>query len=140
KLPWSWSSRSTGGWDMSALRRSSHCLHFFALGSHNPQIGAQSATSAQRLRIMPSPHRVAARFAAALAACLLLTAAASAEPKAVVSSKSKSAEIAVTIDDDLKAHPGLYDNLLAEGRREAAKWRAEADDILRKGADPMTFK
>jgi hypothetical protein len=82
------------------------------------------------------------RLSVALAACLLLLtgAAAAAEPKPVISSKSKSAEIAVSIDDSLKAHPGLYDNLLAEGRREAAKWRAEADDILRKGADPMTFK
>jgi hypothetical protein len=89
---------------------------------------------------MPFPRHVAARFAAALSACLLVTAAASAEPKAVISTKSKSAAIEVSIDDALKAHPGLYDNLLAEGRREAAKWRAEADDILRKGADPMTFK
>jgi hypothetical protein len=89
---------------------------------------------------MPSPCHTAARLAAALFACLLLTAAAAPEPKTVISSKSKSAEIAVSIDDALKAHPGLYDNLLAEARREAAKWRAEADDILRKGADPLTFK
>jgi len=90
---------------------------------------------------MPTRRTTAMRISVALSACLFLTAAAAAaEPKPVISSKSKSAEIAVTIDESLKAHPGLYDNLLAEGRREAAKWRAEADDILRKGADPMTFK
>jgi hypothetical protein len=89
---------------------------------------------------MPTRRTIAMRLSVALFACLALTVAARAEPKPVISSKSKSAEIAVTIDDALKAHPALYDNLLAEGRREAAKWRAEADDILRKGSDPMTFK
>ncbi len=92
---------------------------------------------------MPTRRPIAMRLSVVLSACLLLTAtavAAPAEPKPVIASKSKSAEIAVTIDEAFKAYPGLYDNLLAEGRREAAKWRAEADDILRKGADPMTFK
>jgi opacity protein-like surface antigen len=90
---------------------------------------------------MPIRRTTAMRISVALSACLLLTAvAAAADPKPIISTKSKSAEITVSIDDALKAHPGLYDNLLSEGRREAAKWRAEADDILRKGADPMTFK
>ena len=40
---------------------------------------------------------------------------------------TKSIEASVTIVDALKAYPGLYDNLLAEGRRELAKWRADAD-------------
>ncbi|MEA2928599.1 MAG: hypothetical protein QOG38_1027, partial [Hyphomicrobiales bacterium] len=84
---------------------------------------------------------IAMHLGIALSACLVLTAAAAtAEPKPVISSKSKSAEITVSIDSALRGHPGLYDNLLAEGRREAAIWRAEADDILRKGADPLTFK
>jgi hypothetical protein len=90
---------------------------------------------------MPTRHHIAMHLGIALSACFVLTAAAAtAEPKPVISSKSKSAVIAVSIDGALKAHPGLYDNLLAEGRREAAKWRAEADDVLRKGADPLTFK
>jgi hypothetical protein len=89
---------------------------------------------------MPTCRTIAMRASVALAACLLFTAAAAPKPKPVISSKSKSAEIAVSIDDALKAHPGLYDHLLAEGRREAAKWRAEADDVLRSGADRMTFK
>jgi len=90
---------------------------------------------------MPTSRSTAMRLSVALSVCLFLTAAAAAaEPKPVISSKSKSAEIAVSIDGALKAHPGLYDNLLAEGRREAAKWRAEADDVLRSGADRMTFK
>jgi hypothetical protein len=90
---------------------------------------------------MPTRRTIAMRLSVALSACLLFTAAAAAaDPKTVISSKSKSAEIRVSIDDALKAHPGLYDNLLAEGRREAAKWRAEADDILRTGSDKMTFK
>lgn len=40
---------------------------------------------------------------------------------------TKSIEASVIIEDALKAYPGLYDNLLAEGRREMAKWRADAD-------------
>lgn len=76
---------------------------------------------------------------AAVAACLVLTAAAAA-PKPVISSKSKAAEVDVTIDPALKAHPGLYDNLLAEGKRQAASWRSEAEGILRRGDDSFTFK
>lgn len=51
-----------------------------------------------------------------------------AEPqKSAAKIDTKSIEASVTIDDALKTYPGLYDNLLAEGRRELAKWRAEAD-------------
>lgn len=89
---------------------------------------------------MPIFRSTAMRVSVAVFACLLFAAPSTAEPKSVISSKSKSADIEVKIDDAFKAHPGLYDNLLAEGRREAARWRAEANDILRKGADPMTFK
>jgi hypothetical protein len=64
---------------------------------------------------------------APLLACLLVAASARAEQQTAVSFKSKSIELSVTIEDALKGHPGLYDNLLAEGKREAAKWRAEAD-------------
>lgn len=92
---------------------------------------------------MPTPHRsVAMRLGVALSACLLLAAAAIAAPagKPLVSSKSKSAEIEVKVDDAFKAYPGLYENLAVEGRREAAKWRAEADGIYRRGDDTFTFK
>jgi len=41
--------------------------------------------------------------------------------------ETKLIEASVTIDESLKAYPGLYDNLLAEGRRELAKWRADVD-------------
>ena len=91
---------------------------------------------------MPTRRRsVAMRLSVALSACLLFaTAAMAAETKPVIASKSKSAEIEVKIDDAFKAYPGLYDNLLAEGRSEAAKWRAEADGIYRRGDDTFTFK
>ena len=91
---------------------------------------------------MPSPRRfVAMRLGVALSACLLFTAAAmAAQTKPIVSSKSKSAEIELKVDDALKAYPGLYDNLAAEGRRQTAQWRREADDVLRRGDDPFTFK
>jgi hypothetical protein len=63
------------------------------------------------------------------AACVLALAgsasAQDAKPAATVN--TKSIEASVAIDDALKAYPGLYDNLLAEGRREMAKWRADAD-------------
>jgi hypothetical protein len=77
---------------------------------------------------MPSYPRHATSLAALIAACLLVSAPAAAEdPKPAISFKSKSIELSVMIEETLKAHPGLYDNLLAEGKREAAKWRADAD-------------
>jgi hypothetical protein len=59
-------------------------------------------------------------------------------PKPAISFKSKSVELSVTIEDALKAHPGLYDNLLAEGKREAAKWRADADQARARKEAPFT--
>jgi hypothetical protein len=79
---------------------------------------------------MPSLQnsRYPQRVAALITTCLLAPAPATAEDaKPAISFKSKSIELAVTIDDALKAHPGLYGNLPAEGKREAAKWRADAD-------------
>lgn len=64
-------------------------------------------------------------FAAAAVAAFGRGAAAG-DPKPVVSLATKAIEVTVTIDDALKAYPGLYDNLLAEGRRDAAKWRSDA--------------
>lgn len=69
------------------------------------------------------------RLAIIAAACILvLAAAARAEDvKPAAKLETKTIEASVTIDAALKAYPGLYDNLLAEGRREMAKWRADAD-------------
>ncbi|MDO9411415.1 MAG: RsiV family protein [Pseudolabrys sp.] len=49
------------------------------------------------------------------------------EPKPTVSFKNRAIEATIIVDDTLKANPGFYDNLLAEGRREMTKRRAEAD-------------
>jgi len=60
--------------------------------------------------------------------------------KPAASVDTKNIDAGVTIDDALKTYPGLYDNLLAEGRREMGKWRSQADkdrkempDIFRDG-------
>ena len=60
------------------------------------------------------------------------------KPAAVVS--TKTIEATVTVEPKLKAWPGLYDNLLAEGKRELIKWRKESEsarkdmpDIFREG-------
>ncbi len=82
--------------------------------------------------------RIAALGIAALAATLLIGAAVAAETRPVIAQKTKSAEIMVTIDPALKAYPGLYENLLAEGQRDAAKWRQESDKSLRE--EPEQFK
>jgi len=84
------------------------------------------------------PARLAARVIAVLTVILPTAAAGAAETKPVIAQKSKSAEIEVTIDPALKAYPGLYENLLAEGQRDAAKWRQEADKSLRE--EPEMFK
>lgn len=49
--------------------------------------------------------------------------------------KTRAAEISVTVNGSLKAHPGLYERCLAEGKRYAAKWRAESDKALRDEPD-----
>lgn len=71
------------------------------------------------------------------AACIFAAAsgahAQDAKPAATLN--SKTIEASVTIDAALKAYPGLYDNLLGEGRRELAKWRKEADDARKEMPD-----
>ncbi len=47
--------------------------------------------------------------------------------KPAIEIKTRAAEITVTIEKELKAHPGLLENLRAEGQRYAAKSRAEAE-------------
>ena len=65
------------------------------------------------------------------------TLARAADPKPDISISDKSGEIKVAIDAALKKHPGVHANLLAEGRRMAAKWRAEAEKEWR--ANPEFF-
>jgi hypothetical protein len=92
---------------------------------------------------MPTLRTTTMRLSVVLSACLLVTAANAAPAdgtKPVISLNLKSAEIKLTIDEALKAHPALYENLLAEGKRQTARWRAEADTVLRTNADPFTFK
>lgn len=50
------------------------------------------------------------------------------ESKPVFAVKNRNIEATLTIDAALKAYPGLYDGLFAEGRREVEKWRKSADE------------
>jgi len=65
----------------------------------------------------------------ALGLCLA-SAAAIAEPaqKPAIETKTRAAEVTITIDARLKPYPGLAADLLAEGRRFIAKARAEAEE------------
>jgi hypothetical protein len=58
--------------------------------------------------------------------------------KSAIAVKSKAASITVEIGAPLRRHPGLADNLLAEGRRWAEKSRADADKELRE--NPTEFQ
>jgi hypothetical protein len=60
-----------------------------------------------------------------------------AETKAQISITTKAAEIAVTIEPELRSHPGIYENCLAEGRRWAEQNRTEAAKELRD--NPTSF-
>jgi hypothetical protein len=50
------------------------------------------------------------------------------EPKPVLTVKTRTIEATLAIEDTLKAYPGLYENLFAEGKRELDKWRKSADE------------
>jgi Protein of unknown function (DUF3298) len=63
---------------------------------------------------------------------------AAAEDKPVIAIETKALAATVTIDEKLKADPALYADLLAEGQRQAAKWRADADKELRENPDQFT--
>lgn len=62
-----------------------------------------------------------------LGASLCLGSPSRAADRPNLSAKTEAIEASVTIDDALKAYPGLYGNLLADGRREMTKWRTEAE-------------
>lgn len=77
-------------------------------------------------------------FRAIVAAAVLAVAvgvARSDEAKPAFKIETKSIEASVIIDDALKTYPRLYDNLLAEGRREASKWREDADKDRKEMSD-----
>lgn len=62
-----------------------------------------------------------------IATSLCWSAFAHAQDKPDASIKTRAIEAGVSITKDLKVYPGLYENLLAEGRRELEKWRVSAE-------------
>ena len=70
-----------------------------------------------------------------LAASLCLIGPSHADEKPALAVKTKVIEESVTIDRKLKTYPGLYDNLLAEGRRALKKWSAEATQASKETPD-----
>jgi len=52
--------------------------------------------------------------------------------------KTKAADVSVTVEPALRKHPGLFEDLLAEGKRRAERIRAEADESLRKEPEFFT--
>lgn len=55
--------------------------------------------------------------------------------KPAVVLNTKTIEATLTIEPKLKAWPGLYDNLLAEGKRELVKWRRQSEKDRKEMAD-----
>ena len=76
--------------------------------------------------------------AAFFAAGLGQAARAESEVKPVAAVDNKAIEASVIIDAGLKAYPKLYANLLADGRREMAKWAAEAAKERKQNPDFFT--
>ena len=79
--------------------------------------------------------------ACALAAALLLPtlpAVAADDEKPVVEINTRAIDISISIEKELRAYPGLYDDLLAEARKRAAKWQADADGERRR--NPKSFQ
>jgi hypothetical protein len=75
-----------------------------------------------------------------IATSLSLPALAAPEQKPDASVKTKTIAASVTIDPALKAYPGLYPRLLAAGKHEMAKWRADADKDFRENPDMFRDK
>ena len=72
---------------------------------------------------------------ALIAALLVLPALAAAEDKPAYKFHGRLIEVTVTIDETLKKYGGLYDNLLAEGKRDATKWNMQAEQDFKKYKD-----
>ena len=79
-------------------------------------------------------------LAVLIAATVCLSTPVRADDKPDVAVKTKTIEASVTIDPALKAYPGLYPRLLAEGKREMAKWHADADKDFRENPDMFRDK
>jgi hypothetical protein len=77
-------------------------------------------------------------FAFLLAVAASFGAAASADAETAATIKTRTIEASVDIDAKLKAHPGLFENLLAEGKRHIEKERREADRMKRE--EPVMFR
>jgi hypothetical protein len=78
------------------------------------------------------------RLSIQLIASLLVIAPAqfaAAEEQPVIAIKTRAIDASVAIDAALKAYPGLYEDLLAEGQKHVAKWRADSDKELRESPD-----
>lgn len=76
-----------------------------------------------------------------LGACVtvaLTIAAVHAETKPQFELETKAISISVTVEPSLRQHPGLFENLLAEGKRRADRMRAEAAKALRTEPDFFT--
>lgn len=84
---------------------------------------------------MPNPRLL---LAAGLIAAGLCQPVLAADEKPAAELKSKAIEETVVIDAKLKAYPALYAKLLADGKKEMAKWRADADQELKQ--NPAWFK
>ncbi|BAT61283.1 hypothetical protein GJW-30_1_03840 [Variibacter gotjawalensis] len=71
-----------------------------------------------------------------LVGAIALTASAFAQAeKPALKQTTKFVEAEVSIDPKLRAHAGLYDNLLAEGRRAIAAWQKDADQNAKDDAE-----
>ncbi len=73
-----------------------------------------------------------------LAAALGHSARSEDEVKPVAAIKNKAIEASVIVDAELKAYPKLYANLVAAGKREMAKWAAEAEKERRSNPDAFS--
>ncbi len=89
---------------------------------------------------MRAAAMVTALRTALIAASICLPTLAAAEDKSDLTLNHKLIEASVTVEAALKAYPGLFDDLLAEGRKELVKWRVQAEkdrkelpDIFREG-------
>jgi hypothetical protein len=67
----------------------------------------------------------------AFGTALFLVAAAYAETRPQYQAKTKAADVSVTVEPQLRRHPGLFENLLAEGRRRAQRHQADAAKAMR---------
>jgi len=73
-----------------------------------------------------------------LAAGLCQAVRAQSEVKPVATIDNKAIEGSVVIDAELKAYPNVYANLIAAGKREMAKWAAEAAKERKQNPDFFT--